>query len=109
MSYSTGTKQRDILNTQNSAEETPNSNSIKQLNEREKMEHAPFWIIGNEEEGYMGTLGKYQITERFPNKESVQQHFETEMWNMIIKIAGIVAADLIEQHEKIKEKENPLD
>lgn len=108
MSYSTGTKQRDILNTQNNAEETHNSNSIKQLQEREQMAESPFWIIGNEEDGYMGTLGKYQITERFPTKEAVQQHFETATWNIILKLSGIVAAELIEQHEKIKEKQNPI-
>lgn len=108
MSYSTGTKQRDTLNTQLNVEDIPNSDYMKQLNERQQMENSPFWIIGNEEDGYMGTLGKYQITERFPTKEAVQQHFETAAWNIILKLCGIVAADLIEQHEKIKEKQNPI-
>lgn len=99
-------KQQELLQSQTNTE-NPNSTSSK-LIEREQMNDTPFWIIGNQENGYIGTLGKYQITENFPTKEAVTQHIETKVWEIMLKIAGIVAADLIEQNEKLRANRNPI-
>lgn len=107
MQQSTQTKHSELLNTQSNAEETHKPNSSK-LIEREQMKDTPFWIIGTEDTGYFGTLGKYQITTNFPTKEAVTNHIETQVWEIIMKVAGIVAADLIEANEKIKANKNPI-
>lgn len=107
MSNSTNQKQGEQLNTQNSAEETHKSNSYK-LIDREAMENTPFVIVGNEDTGYFGTLGKYKITENFPTKEAVTNHVETYTWEIIMKIVAIIAQDLIDMHDKIISKQNPI-
>lgn len=106
MSHLTQTKQRDILNIQNNAEETHKSES-GELIKRKQMENTPFWIIGDDETGYFGTLGKYQITERYPTQEAVQNHIETQTWDIILKCAGIIAEYVINEHEQVTAKQNP--
>lgn len=107
MQHLTQTKQGELLNTQLNAEETPKPQSGK-LIEREQMKDTPFWIIGTEENGYFGTLGKYQITSTFPTKRAVEDHIETKVWEIIMKVAGIVANDLIEANERIKTNKQPV-
>lgn len=107
MQHSTNKKQGELLNTQLNVEGTPNSPSGK-LIEREQMKDTPFWIIGTEENGYFGTLGKYQITEKFPTKQAVENHVETKVWEIIMKVAGIVANDMIEANERIKANRQPI-
>lgn len=101
MSALTQTKQRDLLNTQNNTEETHNLNS--KLIEREQMEDTPFWIIGNEETGYFGVMGKYQITEKFPTKEGVKNHIETKIWDIMMKVVSIITQAMLEEHDRAKE------
>lgn len=95
-------KQQELLASQMNAEKHSNSSELIQ---RVQMKDTPFWIIGTPETQYFGTLGKYQVTEKFPTIQAVQDHIENGIWEMIIKIAGIVAADLIEQNDKIKNKQ----
>lgn len=107
MSSSTPTKQGDLLNTQSNADGTHNSTYSK-LIEREPMQNTPFWIIGTEEEGYFATLGKYQITEKFPTKQAVKDHIDTQVWEIIMKIVGIIASDMIMENDRVNQKRNPI-
>lgn len=106
MSDTTPTPQGDILRTQLGVDE-PHNSTYSKLLEREPMEDTPFWIIGSEKEGYFATLGKYQLTEKFPTKDGVQNHIDTKVWDIVMKVVGIVASELITEHEKTKAK-NPI-
>lgn len=107
MQQSTQQKHTELLNTQLNAEENHNSTSSK-LIEREPMENTPFWIIGTNEEGYFAVLGKYQITEKFPTKQAVRDHIDIFVWEIIMKIVGIIASDLIIENDRINQKRNPV-
>lgn len=101
MSHSINSKQQDILNSQLNAETDNNSNSSK-LIEREHMTGTPFWITGNEELGYRGVMGKWAITEIYKTKLEVVNHIDQNEWEIILKLAGIVAQDLIEQNDIVR-------
>lgn len=98
MSNSITLKHAEQLNIQNNAEQNSNSNSS--LIEREPVEGTPFWIVGNSEKGYIGVLGKYQITENQTNKQEVLNYIDENMWKVVMIIAGSIATDLINENNK---------
>lgn len=51
---------------------------------REKIEGTPFYVVGNEEKGYMGTFNRYQVTTPFKTPEEVVDHIEKEKFNIIL-------------------------
>lgn len=101
MSHSITSKHADILNTQLNTEENPSSKSSK-LIEREQLTGTPFWLVGNEEQGYRIIMGKWAITEIYKTKIEALLIIKDEQWQTTLKLAGIVAQDLIEQNEKRK-------
>lgn len=82
------------MNTQNNTENNPNSNS-SQLISRDPIQNTPFWIVGTEETGYMGVMGKYRITERFPTKEQVEQEMIRQDWATIINVVSIIVQETV--------------
>lgn len=59
-------KQQELLRTQTGAEENQSkesSPSNQPLYERYQIPSSPLWIVGNKEQGYNITMGKYKITQ----------------------------------------------
>lgn len=94
MQHSTTTKQRDILNTQNNIENNPNSNS-SQLISKDPIQNTPFWIVGTEETGFMGVMGKYKITENFKTKDEALQELIKQDWATIINVVSIIVQETV--------------
>lgn len=86
MPQQTSTKQRDILNTQNNAEETHNVDYSKKIVTREPIDNTPFWVVGNEEQGYSIVMGKYRLTETAITPEKAIEKLETEKWKIITTV-----------------------
>lgn len=74
----------------NSSEEPPT-----QLVEREQLEGTPFWIIGNNEEGYFLAFGKFKMTERYKTKDEVIEYLNSNEYNII---AQMILCTLEHQH-----------
>lgn len=72
-----------MSHTQSNTEENNNSNYSHELIHREQIEHTPFWIVGNEENGYKLTMSKYQLTETYDTIDEVKQLLVTHKWNII--------------------------
>lgn len=79
------TKQREQLNTQNNVNGDFNLDSGEQLIEREMVKGSPYWIIGDKENGYFLTFGKWQLTERQKTKLDVVLYLEDNKWDIILK------------------------
>lgn len=105
MSNSTGTKHRELLNTQLNAEETHNKNS-SELIFREAIEHTPFYLVGTEENGYFITMGRFKLTENQPTKEKAINQLTIEQWNIVMRMSAIIhesiANEAIQQIDTIK-------
>lgn len=80
-------KQKDILNTQSNAEETPKQNSL--IIEREQIENTPFWTLKTEE-GWFLVMGDYRVTEVYETKEEVLECLERDKWKIVLHLAIIV-------------------
>jgi hypothetical protein len=86
-------KQQELLQQQTGAEKqnTPS----KPLYEREQIENSPFWIIGNEEEGFNITMGKYKITqEPVKTKLDALLWLEAHKWDVVLTVALCAYTDM---------------
>ena len=52
MSKSMKSEQSELLSTQSNVEENQNREVSSELLERETVKGTPFWIVGNQDEGY---------------------------------------------------------
>lgn len=103
------TEQRDILNTQNNIESSPNSNSSQKLIHREKIQKTPFYVVGREETGYFVTYGKYRLTDSYETPKDAEIAIQCQEWEQLLNVMGIIASELIEQNErKQMEKQSSL-
>lgn len=93
MSNSTNKKHSEQLATQLNAEDNHNSNSNSELVDREQLDGTPFWIIGNEDDGYKLIMGKYQLTGTYRSKDEIIEQLENDMWKMILNMILIVMTD----------------
>lgn len=101
MQHLTSTKQRDILNTQSHVEEIHKQDSTK-LIEREPIENTPFWIVGNTENGYILTMGKYKVTQKkFNSIKEAREELENNTWELMLTVIAIVTNDIIEQNRPV--------
>lgn len=71
---------------ENSGHKEKSGNENTELIHREKVERTPFYIVGNEEQGYFLTMGKYRLTEAARTIEEVKEQLETNMWDIILKL-----------------------
>lgn len=94
MQQSTQYKQEDILNSQNSTEETHNQNST--LNEREKIEDTPFWVVKQEEKWFI-TLGEYRVSQIKESKDEALKTLEENKWDLVIHMVIIISEKLKEE------------
>lgn len=95
-------KNQELLRLQTGAEES--NTPSKPLYEREQIENSPFWIIGNEEEGYNITMGKYKITqEPLKTKLDAIIWLEKHKWDVVLTVALCAITDINYMTEKQKD------
>ncbi len=65
---------------------------------RHEVDDSPFVVIGNDENGWVGTMGKYRITEEFASVEECKEDLKEITWNRIVQVLVLI--------NQIKEVEN---
>lgn len=66
---------------------------------RHDIKDSPFVIVGNEK-GWVGTMGKYRITEPYDNKEDCEEELKEITWNRIVQIIIIINELNLKQDEQ---------
>lgn len=57
---------------------------------RHEVEESPFTVVGNDENGWVGTMGKYRITEQFGSKDEAIEDVRVITWNRIVQVLILV-------------------
>ena len=57
---------------------------------RHDVEDSPFVVIGNDENGWVGTMGKYRISEEFKTMEECKKDLEKITWNRIVQVLVLI-------------------
>lgn len=87
-------RQQDILKSQTSAEEA-NSNGSEigntELLSQEPIVGTPFNIVGNDEIGYVLTMGMYKLSMPQQYRYDVEKLLQDRMWDIIATMAMIFA------------------
>ena len=85
-----------------SAEESylPNKVLNSEILERELINGTPFWIIGNNVDGYFLAFGKYRLGDVKNSKEEILDYLNNEMWTIIGFYIGILVDLMIEEKKK---------
>jgi hypothetical protein len=83
----------DILTTQNSSEENQNKQESGDTFIREQIPNTPFWLVGNEEKGYIIVMGKHRISDYYQTKEDAELSINTQMWKTILNVIAIMLED----------------
>lgn len=84
----------ELENTFGNAADSQNNLQSSELLEREQIERTPFWIIGNKEEGYFLTMGKYRLTDTGCSKEDIYEMLHAnDKWDLILKMILCVIGD----------------
>lgn len=93
--------QKELLNGQNSAEETPNNSNSSELTiERIKIEGTPFWIIGRKDKGYFIIMGDTKLTETVETKEIAMEKLIKEQYNITFRMIGTIVEKMIQEEKK---------
>lgn len=86
--------QRDLLNTQLSAEDQLNSTS-SELNHNEL--YKIFRIVGNDQIGYVITVGKYRVSNPTKTIEESKQIIDNDDWEFRTSVFSAIYETYIEQ------------
>lgn len=82
------------------------SSKNTELVHREKILNTPFECIGNEEQGYCISFGKYKLTHVKPTVDEAIDDLEKDHWNITLNLLAIFTEfakmDTINQIEKSK-------
>ena len=57
---------------------------------RHEVEESPFTVVGNGEGGWVGTMGKYRITEQYDSKEDCMIEVGKITWNRIVQVLILI-------------------
>jgi hypothetical protein len=57
------------------------------------MLNTPFWLVGNEEKGYIIVMGKHRISDYYQTKEDAELSINTQMWKTILNVIAIMLED----------------
>lgn len=93
MSNSTGTPQGELLNIQNSAEETPRESSS--LIKNEAVEGTPFRIIGTEGKWFLA-MGRQKVTHDYETEEEAIEALWRDQWFIMMRMTSIIVENMIE-------------
>lgn len=98
MSNSTNSGQEESYNGQNY---TPSHDKVTYLNEG--IEWAkPFKLVGNEEQGYCVTFGKYRISEIHRTGAEALEELKNEPWMITINLIAVVMEQIARQADRMK-------
>lgn len=99
------THHADLLQSQSSANETDNSKSHTPNTEILKREkYQGFLIVGNNEMGYMITLGKFKLAEPFASVEDAIQYINLKDWDLILIAATAIALQVKTEQPKLDQQ-----
>lgn len=87
------TSKKEQLHTQTNAgtqESHKENSSSEKLVEREQIGGTPYWVVGNKDQGYMVTFGKWQMTEREETMEKALEYYEKNEVNVVLTTAIIL-------------------
>lgn len=87
----------DSLRSQMSVDSQPKEDSSK-LMERERIDHTPFDLVGNEEMGYFVVLGKYKVSQNYGDKNAAIDDARYPAWDILLNV--ITLAIHIEMEER---------
>lgn len=88
----TKTTQKELLQSQTNAEEAAvdSSKSSKELITRQPSKANPmFLIIGTDEQGYMVTFGKWQITKRYKSIVQCEEKIFEKDYELLFALMGV--------------------
>lgn len=90
------TETKELLHSLVNAGEQPqnkeqSSEELHQLVERIPITGTPFHTVGNKEQGYFLTLGKYRVSDEFKTKEDLETYIHNEniqnhSWDLIMHL-----------------------
>ena len=87
---------KKVMNSKMKSEELKTQELLEKTNkqdyliERIDIEDSPFTIVGNKEMGYMGTMGKWKITEIYKTKEEAKETTEKPSWNRMVQVMLLI-------------------
>lgn len=92
---------KGILKTSTGDETIPNLEENTMELEKYEVPKTPFHIIGNQEQGYWGTMGAYRITGLYEQLNEVEEYInEINNWELI----GNFVTALMDANNKIQNK-----
>lgn len=81
----------ELENSSTSADaERINSQSNTQLLTREPIKNTPFTIVGNEEQGYIITMGKYKLSEPYKTNILADLAIKRSDWMLTINVMALI-------------------
>lgn len=105
-------KNTELLNTQTSVENTDKKPSSTEIVQRIEVENSPLVLVGNDEDGWYVTLGRYRLSKRHMTEEAARKALQAEMWNIIMRMTYLITENqissihLMEQNELTKAQNN---
>lgn len=82
-----GRAAEELLSTLTSAEESQHRENLDtEIVHREKLDDTPFYVIGNEEQGYFLAFGKFRLTEPRETIDEAKNMLYDKMWDIILKL-----------------------
>lgn len=100
-------KHSELLSIQSNAEENQNRENLNsELIERTEIAGTPFYLVGNEEHGYIITMGKFKLTQNKPTKEEAMNLLTTDYWNIILRmVTSLHESIMIEIGKQLMEEQ----
>lgn len=81
-----------------SAEEASKESSSSEVGiTRERIDDTPFWVVGDEKDGYMLTMGKYQLSEREGTQEGAREIIKGRFWEILMKVVALICSDIMKE------------
>lgn len=93
-------KHRAQLQSQMNAESRANLDSSEEgeLIEKNEIEGSPYWVIGNKEQGYYITFGKWRLSEAHKTAEEALEWLDNNIRMVLVQTMVV----LLEIHEEEK-------
>lgn len=100
-------KQAELLSTQSNVEENQSKEPSSELIHREDVENTPFQVVGNDEKGWIITIGRFKLTENRPTKIEALQELQIRPWAITLRlITTLHEAIMIKIGEELMQENN---
>jgi hypothetical protein len=77
------------LRSQTNAKEIDNSEHSEELIKREMIPNTPFMAVWTEETQWIGTLGKYRISQSYETQEELNQDVNMKNWDIMMAVMNV--------------------